>query len=122
MTKTSTKTIWIVDDDEGILEVIDIILQEEGYHTKIVNNGMKLTDLLLREKPNLILLDILMSGYDGREISRKIKDNPKTSEIPIIIMSANTKVEEKSVEARADAYLMKPFDINTLLEIVKNYV
>lgn len=115
-------TILVVDDDEGILEVIDIILTQEKYHVEAVRSEDQLQEVLKDHLPSLILLDVLMSGVDGREISRHLKSNPKTKNIPIIIMSANTKVSTKAEEAHADGYLQKPFDINELLETVRRYI
>ncbi len=114
--------IWIVDDNEGILEVIEIILQEEGYHTKSISTGNHLMKALEQENPRMILLDVLLSGMDGREICRNLKDSEKTRDIPVIIMSANTKVDTQAQQARADGYLQKPFEIIELIETVKKYL
>lgn len=120
--KNNQKKIWIVDDDAGILEVVQIILSEEGYQVKLINNGDLLQRELQKEIPHLILLDILMSGTDGRDISRVLKKDPKTHAIPIVIMSADMRVDEKAKEAHADGYLKKPFNIEDLLALVQNYV
>lgn len=122
MMQNSHKQIWVIDDDPGILEVVQIILSEEGYMVKIISDGDTLTERFENEIPNLIFLDILMSGIDGRDISRKIKDDDKTKDVPVIIMSADMRVEEKTKEAKADGYLRKPFNIEDLLMLCRRYV
>ena len=117
-----SSTIWIIDDDPGILEVTEIVLIEAGYNVKVVNDVSILEDLLKESKPDLILLDILMSGFDGRDIAKKLKGNDETKNIPIIMMSADTHIEQKAQEGGADTYLRKPFDITDLETIVKRYV
>lgn len=116
------KTIWIIDDDPGILEVTEIILQEAGYNVNVINNVIKIKEFLADGTPDLILLDILMSGFDGREVAKNLRADPQTMDIPIIMMSADTHIEQKAAEAGANTYLRKPFDIEQLEEIVKQYM
>lgn len=116
------KTIWIIDDDAGILEVTEIVLQEAGYQVKIIDNVTKLDDFLAENRPDLIILDLLLSGFDGRDISKKLKDNYHTKNIPIIMMSADPHIEQKSKEAGADSFIRKPFDIAELEETVKHFL
>ncbi len=121
ITKKSKK-IWIIDDDPGILEVIDIILKEEGYSTKAICNGSTVFEELRKETPRLILLDVLMSGIDGREISRDLKKDKRTRDIPVIIMTADMQIEEKAKEAQADGYLQKPFNIDEILTVLTSHL
>ncbi len=116
------KTIWVIDDDDAILEVFQIILQEDGYNVEIIKDGRSVEARLRQEKPALIFLDILMSGIDGRDVAKIIKDDPKTANIPIIITSADTGIEEKAQEASADTYLKKPFQISDVTRLVKKYL
>lgn len=113
-------TIWIIDDDTSILEVTHIVLQEAGYEVKVVHTIATLDESLQEEKPDLILLDIRMSGYNGADIARKLKANPATADILIVLMSADTHIENISKEAGADSYIRKPFDIFELEELVKS--
>ena len=114
--------IWIIDDDPGILEVTEIVLKEAGYNVRAISDVEHLESYLAQEKPTLILLDILMSGFDGREVAKKLKKNLETGHIPIIMMSADTHIKEKTHEAGADAYLRKPFDIEQLEDIVQQFI
>jgi DNA-binding response OmpR family regulator len=115
--------ILIIDDDEGILEALSTILREEGFRTDAsTKNGEYVESAVQRERPDLIILDILLSGHDGREICKKLKSDEKTRSIPIMLMSAHFKGEATALEAGADAFLAKPFDINELLDKVDQLV
>ncbi|MEP6774019.1 MAG: response regulator [Chloroflexota bacterium] len=109
--------ILVIDDDEAILDALDAVLQDEGYQTDVSTKDGEYVDYVLqRELPDLIILDILLSGHDGRDICKKIKNDERTSHIPIILMSAHIRGEDAAHQAGADAFLAKPFDINELLD------
>lgn len=117
------KTVLVIDDDQTILEVMKIVLEEEGYSVLVDTQGSyfkKKSNPL----PDIILLDLLLRGKDGREICKKIKSDNKTSQIPIIIVSAHTSKEvEKAVEeSGADSYLTKPFDIHQLVKKIQQFI
>lgn len=115
------KKILVVDDNEGILDVVSIILEGEGYDVRQViepDQMMKLDEDL----PDLILLDIWMSGADGRVICKQLKDQPSTKHLPVVLMSANKDIEEIAAEAGADGYLAKPFEMQDLIDIVKRFI
>ena len=111
---TMSKKILVADDDHGILEAIQYMLESEGYQVSTTDNGsevLKLTD----DFPNLILLDVWMSGQDGRQVCSKLKHQAKTRNIPIIMISANNETSQTVFEAGADDFLAKPFEIDDLL-------
>lgn len=112
------KKILIIDDDPGILEVIQIVLEEKGYEV-FLDDGRNVQQTVEEEKPDLILLDILLAGRDGKLIARSLKGHKKTAHIPIIFVSANLNLREKALEAGVNAYLQKPFNIEELEQIVK---
>lgn len=115
------KHIFIIDDDVAILEVIQIILKDAGYTTTVVGEG----DVLKRissERPDLILLDIWMSGLDGTQIARTLKQNESTSSIPIIMISANNEGVRLAKKSGADGFIAKPFEIDELLNVVARYL
>lgn len=116
------KKVWILDDDSGILEVTTIVLEEEGYNTTSIQNEQELRDNLKKDQPHILLLDILMSGADGREIAQSLKKNEKTAPIRIIIMSADSQIELKAKEAKADDFLCKPFNIDDLIKKVEKWL
>jgi CheY-like chemotaxis protein len=111
--------ILVIDDDEAILEALDTILQEEGYRTEVsTKNGEYVERALQRELPDLIILDILLSGHDGREICKRLKSDEQTRHIPVMLISAHIRGEATAIEAGADAFLAKPFDIGEMLDKV----
>ncbi len=114
------KKILVIDDDIAILEVIKIILEEKNYDVITVNNGALISSHIQRELPDLILLDIWMSGYDGRDVAIFLKSQKRTQHIPIIIISANNETELIAKDCRADGFLAKPFDIHDLIQIIEN--
>ncbi len=116
------KKIIVVDDDPEILDSFNIILSEEGYKVYLKNDGKNLLSCIKSINPNLILLDFRLPGKNGDEITKEIKNQNGLSNIPIIIVSANYKAEDKSLKAGASDFIAKPFDIDFLLEKIKEYL
>ncbi|HEY4383204.1 MAG TPA: response regulator [Ktedonobacteraceae bacterium] len=112
------KRILIVDDEPDILEFLQIILEEEGYEVVTSDKGEYLEQLHNGGLPHLILVDVLLSGKDGREIVKYLKHQQETKHIPIIMFSAHPGAEETARLAGADDFLAKPFQIEVLLERV----
>lgn len=116
----SPKKIMIVDDDEGILDAISMMLEFKGYEVTTCSNG----DTILSMEtgfPDLLLLDIWMSGTDGRNVCKQLKQQECTKSIPIIMISASKDIERSAIESGADGFLAKPFEMNELLEKIKYY-
>ncbi|HVZ66730.1 MAG TPA: response regulator transcription factor [Patescibacteria group bacterium] len=111
------KKILVVDDDSAILEVVKLILEDNDYEVQTSANGDFLRSIE-KNLPDLILLDVLLSGEDGRVIARKLKKNDKTSNIPIIMLSAHPNATTSVYEAGADDFVPKPFEIDTLLSVI----
>lgn len=111
------KRILVADDDPGILDAIAIMLEDEGYEVSTAVDGEAIYKME-RDYPDLLLLDIWMSGMDGREICRHLKGQELTQDIPIIMISANKDTELMAQEAGADGFLEKPFQMDDLLRIV----
>jgi DNA-binding response OmpR family regulator len=112
------KKIMIADDDPGIVDAVEIMLDFEGYEVSSTVNGATLLDMQT-EFPDLLLLDIWMSGFDGRDICRELKQKKSTRGIPIIMISASRDIERSAYEAGADDFLAKPFEIDDLLGKIK---
>jgi CheY-like chemotaxis protein len=115
------KKIMIADDDPGILDAVGIMLEYEGYEVHSTLNGASLLTMD-SEFPDLVLLDIWMSGIDGRDICRHLKKNPHTGKIPVVLISASKDIERSAMEAGADDFLAKPFEIDDLLEKIEKYI
>jgi DNA-binding response OmpR family regulator len=120
--KDTQPLIWVVDDDEAILEAVHIILEEAEYNAEIFNTGDSLKNALKTTKPNLILLDVVLTKENGKDISKEIKGNKNTEHIPLILMSANHQLDRDIKECKANAYIKKPFDIDTLIGVVDEHL
>ncbi|GAA0194156.1 hypothetical protein GCM10009122_57420 [Fulvivirga kasyanovii] len=116
------KRILVADDDPSILDVLEIMLVEiGGYQVETTANGNSVLELG-DNLPDLILLDLWMSGMDGREICTQLKSQATTRAIPVIIFSANRDIQTIAETAGADDYIAKPFQMNELLEKVRNCI
>lgn len=116
------KKILVVDDEPDILEFLQVILQEEGYIVLTTTKGEYVEKLHDGGLPDLILLDVLLSGKDGREIVKLLKSQEETNHIPVIMFSAHPSAEKTARAAGADDFVAKPFEINHLLSTVARYL
>ncbi|MGH7203501.1 MAG: response regulator [Candidatus Levyibacteriota bacterium] len=114
------KRILVADDDPAILDAMRMILELEGYDVDTTVNGETIYKME-KDYPSVLLLDIWMSGQDGREICKFLKNDPLTQKIPIIMVSASHDIMKSAKEAGADDFLEKPFEIEELLETVKKH-
>jgi len=110
--------VLVVDDDPGIVKVIGIILSTHGHEVIKAHNGNEGLELAGREKPDVILLDIMMPDIDGYEVIKRLKGNPDTAQIPVIFVTAKTTPDaiQQGRSLGAAAYIIKPFNPETLLE------
>lgn len=115
------KKILVVDDDPDILEFLQVILEEEGYLVVITEKGEYLEQLHNGGLPDFILLDVLLSGKDGREIVKYLKRQAETRHIPVLMFSAHPSAEQTARAAGADDFIAKPFDIEVLLTRIARY-
>ncbi|MEO6509018.1 MAG: response regulator [Patescibacteria group bacterium] len=114
--------ILIYDDEVSILEVMKIILEEEGFKVITSPNGETVFEDIEKYHPNLILLDIWMKGINGNEITEKLKADPKTKNIPVVLISALNETEVIANKVGADGYLKKPFDMDALVKMVNEKI
>lgn len=114
--------IFVVDDDQMILEAVRILLEAAGYQVTTVQEISDTVTEVFTAKPDLLLLDLLLSGEDGRDVAHQIKAHPDFQQLPIIMMSADTQIREKTSEAGASAYIKKPFDIDELELLLTKYL
>lgn len=115
------KRILVAEDDAAILDVLRIILEESGYDVETVADEAALHDFP-NGYPDLLLLDIWMSGWDGREICRSLKSREETKHLPILLCSANRDGEQIAREAGADGFVAKPFDLDALLATIERHL
>ncbi len=102
--------VLIIDDDVDTLKLVGLMLQKQGYEISAASNGVLGLAKALEERPNLILLDVMMPDMDGYEVTRRLRKNPATVSIPILMFTAKTQLDDKvtGFEAGADDYLTKP--------------
>lgn len=114
-------TILVADDDPAIVESVTFILEEFGYQVESTVNGATIYKM---EKvyPDLLLLDIWMSGQDGREICKYLKKKELTKNIPVIMISASRDIEQSAKESGADDFIAKPFEMEALVAKVEKYI
>lgn len=112
------KRITVADDDPGILDAVGMFLALEGYEVNATLNGNNIFDL--QQLPDIYVLDIWMSGADGRELCKKLKRDTLTKNIPVILVSASNDLKQSAEIAGADDFLAKPFEIDALLTKIKN--
>lgn len=118
------KTILLIEDNKDILENLTEYLELEGYKVLFANNGKEGLELAIKFIPDLIICDVLMPEMDGHEVLRLILDTAKTHEIPFIFSTSNSeKVDRtKAIELGADDYIIKPFELETLLVMSKKWI
>lgn len=113
--------IWCVDDDKTILDIEVYTLESTGFKAKGFTDGASMLEQLNREKPELIILDIMLPGMDGVEILRRLRANAATRKIPVIMATAKGTEMDKiqSLDTGADDYLVKPFGVLEMVSRVK---
>ncbi len=115
------KKILVVDDDADILFVLKMMLEMNGYkvETTLDAAAVLAPDFSL---PDLLLLDIWMGNYDGREICRQLKENAATASLPVILLSAGRDIKQSAIDAGADDFVAKPFEQKYLLEKIAKHI
>ncbi|MFG6318830.1 MAG: response regulator transcription factor [Clostridia bacterium] len=115
------KTILVVDDEQNIVDLLVFNLQKEGYDTIVANDGITAVDMALKEKPDLILLDVMIPKLDGISVCKKIRYALNISNMPILMVSAKDTESDKIVglEMGADDYITKPFQIREVMARIK---
>ena len=109
--------VLIVEDDLDLLRGIGLALQKQGYEIATAENGEEALRKVQTEKPDLVILDIMLPGVSGLEVCQQLRDKPETVGLPIIMLSALAKVDDriKGLKVGADDYVSKPFDLNELV-------
>lgn len=115
------KKILIADDDSAIVEAVKMMLEDEGYLVETICSGAEVKNLG-QDLPAVLVLDIWMAGESGQDICRYLKGQETTKYLPIILFSAHKDLRKMALEAGADDFLLKPFDIDDLLNKVQQFV
>jgi CheY-like chemotaxis protein len=115
------KRILVADDNAAILDALKIMLEEAGYEVATTTDGATAIDMKA-PLPDLLLLDIWMSGVDGRDVCKLLKSAPATKHIPVIMVSATKDIEQITKDSGADGFISKPFQMEHLLATVAKHV
>ena len=117
------KKILVVDDDPDILDALRFMLEDSGYEVKTTEKGEYAENLHDTNGglPDVIILDVLLSGKDGRLICQKLKSQQETKHIPIIMISAHPNAKQSVTAVGADDFVAKPFDVDELVAKIAQY-
>lgn len=111
--------IFVIDDDKDLLTVVKSLLLRKGFDVSTYSDWEIANIALRKYQPQLILLDVFLSGIDGLDVCQKLKANPVTRHIPILMFSAYPRVAETAIyEYGADDFIAKPFELTDLIEKV----
>lgn len=115
------KKILAVDDEKHIVRLVQINLQKEGYDVVTATNGREALEAVAAQTPDLIVMDVMMPEMDGFAALEKLKENPATATIPVIMLTAKAQDADvfRGWQSGADLYLTKPFNPQELLTFVK---
>ncbi|MDQ6844629.1 MAG: response regulator, partial [Bacteroidota bacterium] len=106
------KRILVVDDDKDILNILKLILQMNGFEVMVTPKGEDAIPASVSYSPQLVLLDVFLSGIDGRDICNNLKTHPETKDIPVVMFSAHSSRQDILKVCKADDFIAKPFDIS----------
>ncbi|AZB07342.1 response regulator [Chryseobacterium sp. G0162] len=116
------KKIFICDDDQGILDVLEIILESQGYMIFKEIDSTLLFNKLKEEKGDLLLLDLWMPVLSGHELINIIRKDPQTKKLPIIVLSASRNEKDMALNAGANQFISKPFDMDEIITSVEKII
>jgi len=118
------KKILVIDDEADLREILQILLEDEGYEIKTAADGVQGLRSLNRFKPDLILLDISMPRMDGFEVLERLRAYPKTVQVPVIMLTARGKSTDilAAKKLKVLDYLIKPFQADELFNVVKKHI
>ena len=123
------KKILLVDDDPDFVEAVKVIVESGGYNVKVAYDGKEGLEAVEEEKPDLIVLDVMMPVMNGHEACAQLKGNKETANIPIILLTAvadrvttSTYTHRDMLESEAEDYMPKPVEPAELLELIKSWL
>ena len=112
------RRVLVTDDDALTLEILRTILDLEEFEVLTAEDGETALDMVREQRPDIVLLDVMMPGLDGFAVCRTIKNDPATASIPVVLLTARDRAEDRAAGEKAgcDAYITKPFSPLTLVE------
>ncbi len=120
----SKKKILVVEDEESLLKLESILLTSKGYEVTGVSNGLAALEALAQSRPDLVLLDIMLPAMDGFEVCQRIKSDPATRDIPVVMLTAKKSREDmaRGQQVGADWYITKPFKSANVIETIQRFL
>jgi len=123
------KKVLLVDDDPDFVEAVKVIVESGGYDVKIAYDGKEGLEAVAEDKPDLIVLDVMMPVMNGHQACNSLKKNPDTAQIPIILLTAvadrvttSQYTHRDMLESEAEDYMPKPVEPAELLELIKSWL
>jgi CheY-like chemotaxis protein len=113
--------ILVADDDSSIRDIFQIILVRAGYDLELIEDANEIFNNNFKI-PDLFLIDKLLSGVDGLQVCRYLKDNPDTCNIPVVMVSASPDIGALAIKAGADDFVEKPFELSYLLKVIERNI
>ncbi len=114
--------VLVIDDDIDILSLVKMTLDINGFTVETLSRWERIDSTIDIFVPDLILLDVSLSGADGREICKKIKSQKDTQHIPVILFSANIEMEKSIENCLAQAFISKPYELNYFLQTIRSNI
>ena len=116
------RTILLIEDDPLSARLVDLILKSEGHQVIIVRDGFQGLEVAQNTSLDLILLDLMLPGIDGFEVLRRLRADPETADVHVVVVSAKSQPadKERAAELGVDAYLTKPYRKVELLQVVRS--
>ena len=116
----SSKTVLVVDDEPVLRAIVREILDEEGYSVIEAADGRVMLEIMESARPDLVLMDVMMPGVDGRDAYRQLRAHPEHRDIPVVMMSAA--IQPHGLDPSIAGFMAKPFDLNQLVELVARLI
>lgn len=113
--------LLLIDDDRDILHAVQIFLKRNNFDVIALSDASKVVETVLSEQPDIILMDINLSGYDGREICRELRKQHQLS-IPIILFSAISEYEVTAHQCGANGFISKPFEVKSFNSYLRSFI
>lgn len=113
--------IFVIEDNPDIGFILEYYLNEEGFEVKLFPTALSFQRAFKHEMPDIILLDVMLPDGNGLELCEQIKLNPKTSSLPVLIMSAHASIAD-SEDCPAEEFIPKPFDLSYLVKKIRKYL
>jgi DNA-binding response OmpR family regulator len=114
--------ILVIDDDPDIGIMIKMMLEYKGYTVSVATRAELVDELIDNDQFDLVIMDMLLSGTNGIDICRQMKENPKTADLPVMMISAHPNAKEICMQAGADEFISKPFDMQEILSKIQYLV